>query len=73
MFNLASYEYVPVRLQVIEEDGCQALSHGLGTYFLEELALLRDQFDVIGDVRGKGLMIGIELVADKVRNAYETG
>ena len=31
-----------------------------------ELAKLRDEFDVVGDVRGKGLMIGVELVADKV-------
>ena len=37
-----------------------------GTYFLEELAKLRDEFEIVGDVRGKGLMIGVELVTDKV-------
>ena len=52
--------------QVIDEDGCQKLSHDVGTYLLTELAKLRDQFENIGDVRGKGLMIGIEMVKDKV-------
>ena len=34
--------------------------------FLNELAALRDEFEIVGDVRGKGLMIGVELVEDKV-------
>ena len=37
-----------------------------GTYFLNELAKLREDFKIIGDVRGKGLMIGLELVEDRV-------
>ena len=53
-------------LQVIDEDGCQEISRDVGSYFLLELAKLRDEYDVVGDVRGKGLMIGVELVADKV-------
>ena len=31
---------------------------------------LRDEFEVVGDVRGKGLMIGLELVKNKVKNDY---
>ena len=38
----------------------------MGTYFLTELAKLRDEFEIVGDVRGKGLMIGVELVENKV-------
>ena len=39
----------------------------MGTYFLEELLKVQQEFpDVVGDVRGKGLMIGVELVTDKV-------
>lgn len=38
----------------------------VGTYFLQELAKLRDQFPCVGDVRGKGLMIGVEMVQDPV-------
>ena len=56
----------PFVYQVIEEDKLQENSHVQGTYLLEELAKLRDEFACVGDVRGKGLMVGIELVADKV-------
>lgn len=38
----------------------------VGTYFLKQLEKLRDEFEVVGDVRGKGMMIGIEFVEDKV-------
>lgn len=34
---------------------------------MTELAKLRDKYEIIGDVRGKGLMIGVEMVKDKVR------
>jgi len=52
-------------LDVLEEDGCQQNSKDVGTYLLMELAKMRDEFEIIGDVRGKGLMIGIEMVKDK--------
>ena len=50
----------------MDEDGCQQVSQIVGTHFLSELLKLRDEFEVVGDVRGKGLMLGLELVADKV-------
>lgn len=53
-------------LEVIEKEKTQENSAVVGTYFMEELAKLRDQFDIVGDVRGKGLMIGMEFVTDKV-------
>lgn len=34
----------------------------VGTYLLTELEKLKKEFGIIGDVRGKGLMIGIEMV-----------
>jgi 4-aminobutyrate aminotransferase len=37
----------------------------LGTYLLEGLRTLMDKHEIIGDVRGKGLMIGIELIKDR--------
>ena len=42
----------------------------VGTYFLQKLATLRDEFPIVGDVRGKGLMIGVEMVVDKVSLFY---
>ena len=54
-------------LDVIKEEKLQENAHRVGTHLLERLAKLRDQLpDVIGDVRGKGLMIGIEMVTDQV-------
>jgi 4-aminobutyrate aminotransferase len=36
----------------------------VGEYFLGRLRALQRQFPCIGDVRGKGLMIGVELISD---------
>lgn len=52
--------------QAIEEDGLLKNTEDVGTYMLLELAKLRDKFEIVGDVRGKGLMIGVEMVTDKV-------
>ncbi|KRT82068.1 hypothetical protein AMK59_3671 [Oryctes borbonicus] len=49
-------------LDIIEEEKLQENSKTVGTHFLLELAKLRSVFPVIGDVRGKGLMIGVEMV-----------
>ncbi len=37
----------------------------VGEYFLQRLHALQSRFDCIGDVRGHGLMIGVELVTDR--------
>lgn len=37
----------------------------VGDYFLGRLRELQSRFDCIGDVRGKGLMLGVELVEDR--------
>jgi 4-aminobutyrate aminotransferase len=37
----------------------------VGEYFLGRLRELQQRFECIGDVRGKGLMIGMELVTDR--------
>ncbi|XP_057291103.1 alanine--glyoxylate aminotransferase 2, mitochondrial-like [Hydractinia symbiolongicarpus] len=52
-------------LDVIDEENLQQNCADVGTYYLESLAKLRGEFEVVGDVRGKGLMIGVELVTDK--------
>ena len=37
---------------------------------LRGMLALRDEFEIVGDVRGTGLMLGIELVKSKVRYVY---
>lgn len=49
-------------LEVIEKEQLQANALDTGNYFMEQLRSLQQKFPVIGDVRGSGLFIGIELV-----------
>ncbi|KAK9835443.1 hypothetical protein WJX74_000126 [Apatococcus lobatus] len=51
-------------LQAIDEDGCQDNSAKVGGYMKGRLEELKQRHDVIGDVRGLGLMLGIEMVKD---------
>lgn len=44
----------------------------VGEVFIKGMMKLRDEFEVVGDVRGKGLMLGMELVTDKVLLLYCT-
>ena len=37
----------------------------MGEYFTARLKELQNKYDMIGDIRGPGLMIGIELVKDR--------
>ncbi len=41
----------------------------VGAYFMERLSELQARHDVIGEVRGRGLMIGMELVRDRPSRA----
>ncbi|KAM6902513.1 alanine--glyoxylate aminotransferase 2, mitochondrial isoform 4-T4 [Xenentodon cancila] len=52
-------------LDTIQKDGTQKISLDVGTYLIKELAKLRDKYEIVGDVRGKGLQIGVEMVKDK--------
>jgi 4-aminobutyrate aminotransferase len=47
------------------EEGLIENAARVGAYLLEKLRDLQKRFDLMGDVRGKGLMIGIELVKDR--------
>ena len=52
-------------LEVIERENLQANCRIIGEYILSGLRKLRDKHLLIGEVRGRGLMIGIELVKDR--------
>jgi alanine-glyoxylate transaminase / (R)-3-amino-2-methylpropionate-pyruvate transaminase len=52
-------------LEVIDREKLQANSLKIGGRISEGLLLLKEKHNIIGDVRGKGLMLGIELVKDR--------
>ena len=52
-------------LEIILRDRLQERCAEVGGYMLEGFRRLQDKHSVIGDVRGKGLMTGIDLVRDR--------
>jgi len=52
-------------LQVIDREGLQANSLRLGAQLLAGFRKLAQKHTIIGDVRGLGLMLGVELVKDR--------
>src|SRR5437773_9533178 len=52
-------------LEVIEREKLQENSLKLGQHILNGLEKLKAKHNLIGDVRGRGLMIGVELVKDR--------
>ena len=56
-------------LQVIDEDGIQANAARIGARLKAGFEDLARRHDLIGDVRGLGLMLGIELVKDHASKA----
>lgn len=52
-------------IEVIEEEGLLENALRLGAYFEKRMAALQEAHPIIGDVRGKGCLLGIELVKDR--------
>jgi 4-aminobutyrate aminotransferase-like enzyme len=52
-------------IKVIEEDDLRRNATVVGGYFRQRLEGLKEKFPLIGDVRGMGLMQGLELVKDR--------
>ena len=52
-------------LNVIEEEGLQQHAFETGAYFKDSLLALMSTYELIGDVRGYGLFLGIEFIEDR--------
>jgi 2,2-dialkylglycine decarboxylase (pyruvate) len=56
-------------LEVIEEEGLVAQAQKRGEYLMARLRELQERHEHIGEVRGKGLLVGLELVEDRATKA----
>ena len=52
-------------MRIIEDEGLLANTNAMSAHMIDNLNALAEKHAVIGDVRGKGLFIGAELVADR--------
>ncbi|KZV43702.1 alanine--glyoxylate aminotransferase 23, mitochondrial-like [Dorcoceras hygrometricum] len=52
-------------LRVIENENLQQNALLVGSHLKQRLTSLMEKYDIIGDVRGRGLMLGVELVKDR--------
>ena len=59
-------------LEVILRDDLQAHCRDVGGYMLDGFRRLADKHEVVGEVRGKGLMTGVELVEDRTAKTSAT-
>jgi alanine-glyoxylate transaminase/(R)-3-amino-2-methylpropionate-pyruvate transaminase len=59
-------------LDVIDQEALQENARKLGARFLRGLRQLQERHTLVGDVRGMGLMLGVELVTDRAARAPAT-
>ncbi|URE05517.1 Aminotransferase class-III [Musa troglodytarum] len=52
-------------LKVLEKEKLQENALVVGSYLKDGLMALKEKHEIIGDVRGRGLMLGVELVTDR--------
>lgn len=52
-------------LDVLESEGLQDRADEVGHYLKSRFAQLQTEYDMIGDIRGSGFFIGVELVRDR--------
>ncbi len=64
--NPVSCEIGKAVLQVIKEDQLQENALQVGSFLIEALKDLQEDIPAIGDIRGAGLFLGIEIIKDPV-------
>jgi 4-aminobutyrate aminotransferase-like enzyme/Ser/Thr protein kinase RdoA (MazF antagonist) len=51
-------------LNIIEEENLQENALTVGNYIISRIKDLKEQYQIIGDIRGSGLFLGIEMIED---------
>lgn len=59
-------------MRIIDEEQLQQNAYQLGEYLVRECSQLKHEFECVGDVRGLGLFVGIELVSDRDARTPDT-
>ncbi len=59
-------------LDAIDGERLQANAATVGSVFVEQLRALKERHEAIGDVRGRGLSLGVDLVTDRTARAPAT-
>ena len=52
-------------LEVIEEEDILENVRAVGDFFMKRMRQMKEDHPIIGDVKGKGFLLGIELVKDR--------
>lgn len=63
--NPVSSAAVTAVLEIFENENLVENSHKMGEYFKDELIKMGEECPYVGDVRGMGLVMGVEFVKDK--------
>jgi 4-aminobutyrate aminotransferase-like enzyme len=59
-------------LAVMEREGLRAHALSVGEYLMARLGELGSRYELVGDVRGLGLFVGVELVSDREQRTPAT-
>ncbi|MCX6654434.1 MAG: aminotransferase class III-fold pyridoxal phosphate-dependent enzyme [Candidatus Bathyarchaeota archaeon] len=63
--NVVSCAAAIATMEIIREERLLEKASTLGSYIKQRLEEMAEKHDIIGDVRGVGLMLGVELVKDR--------
>jgi ethanolamine-phosphate phospho-lyase len=56
-------------IDIIEKEKLMENARNVGAYLLQKLKEIGERYEIIGDVRGRGLFIGIDIIRDSKTRA----
>ena len=68
--NPLSWKAASIVLDIIESENLIENSKSMGIYAIEKLSKIKDKYSIIKDIRGMGLMIGIEFIDSISKDIY---